>query len=219
MAAIGHQRQPQQQQQQLSQQTTQLEFHQAMRDFKTMFPEMDEDVIEVVLRANQGAVDATIDQLLAMSTDNENERLRTEMDATENAEAPPGYSPTTPPPTYQQAVPYSQLSSLQSSTTGHTEATALTATSVVVDRKSSGEESRKHHDFTVDVNSRPQALPVEDVTRLESACVPSMPKSSIPLRVAKNWSPPLLGPLPCDFLRLCTPDGRVMKPCTVRIVW
>ena len=51
--------------------TMQLEFAQAMADFKNMFPEMDRDVIEAVLRANQGAVDATIDQLLAMSTDNQ----------------------------------------------------------------------------------------------------------------------------------------------------
>jgi hypothetical protein len=65
---------------------TQLEFHQAMNDFKTMFPEMDEDVIEVVLRANNGAVDATIDQLLAMNLDSENERLRAELDSTDNNE-------------------------------------------------------------------------------------------------------------------------------------
>lgn len=65
--------------------TTQLEFTQAMSDFKTMFPEMDDDVIEAVLRANQGAVDATIDQLLAMSTDNQNERLRLEMERVEVA--------------------------------------------------------------------------------------------------------------------------------------
>lgn len=60
--------------------TTQLDFHQAMQDFKTMFPEMDHDVIEEVLRANQGAVDATIDQLLAMSTDNLNEALRHDLE-------------------------------------------------------------------------------------------------------------------------------------------
>ena len=65
---------------------TQLEFHQAMNDFKTMFPEMDEDVIEVVLRANNGAVDATIDQLLAMNMDSENERLRAELEANDNNE-------------------------------------------------------------------------------------------------------------------------------------
>lgn len=64
----------------VAQQTTQLDFHQAMQDFKTMFPEMDHDVIEEVLRANQGAVDATIDQLLAMSTDNLNEALRHDLE-------------------------------------------------------------------------------------------------------------------------------------------
>lgn len=42
-----------------------------MSDFKTMFPDMEKEVIEAVLRANQGAVDATIDQLLAMSVDNQ----------------------------------------------------------------------------------------------------------------------------------------------------
>uniref|UniRef100_A0A182NME3 CUE domain-containing protein n=1 Tax=Anopheles dirus TaxID=7168 RepID=A0A182NME3_9DIPT len=60
--------------------TMQLEFSQAMSDFKNMFPDMDRDVIEAVLRANQGAVDATIDQLLAMSTDNQNEKLRHELE-------------------------------------------------------------------------------------------------------------------------------------------
>ncbi|XP_066588880.1 CUE domain-containing protein 1-like [Prorops nasuta] len=72
-------------QQQQQQQTT-LEFYQAMADFKNMFPQMDDDVIEVVLRSNQGAVDTTIDQLLTMSTDNENEKIRSEME--QNEEVP-----------------------------------------------------------------------------------------------------------------------------------
>ncbi|KAI2809240.1 Cuedc1p [Blomia tropicalis] len=46
---------------------TQLEFYQAMNDFKNMFPEMEEDVIEAVLRSNNGVVDSTIDQLLQMN--------------------------------------------------------------------------------------------------------------------------------------------------------
>lgn len=49
----------------------QLDFHQAMLDFKHMFPGMDEDIIEAVLRSNNGAVDATIDQLLTMNIDND----------------------------------------------------------------------------------------------------------------------------------------------------
>jgi len=47
----------------------QLDFYQAMADFKVMFPDMDEEIIEAVLRANNGGVDATIDQLLTMSVD------------------------------------------------------------------------------------------------------------------------------------------------------
>lgn len=46
-----------------------LDFNQAMSDFKTMFPGMERDVIETVLRANGGAVDATLDQLLQLSVD------------------------------------------------------------------------------------------------------------------------------------------------------
>lgn len=40
-----------------------------MSDFKNMFPTLDDEVIEAVLRANDGAVDATIDQLLTMTID------------------------------------------------------------------------------------------------------------------------------------------------------
>ncbi|XP_028321240.1 CUE domain-containing protein 1b [Gouania willdenowi] len=50
-------------------QVRRLEFNQAMEDFKTMFPSMDYEVIECILRSNNGAVDATIDQLLQMSID------------------------------------------------------------------------------------------------------------------------------------------------------
>ena len=39
-----------------------------MSDFRDMFPNMDEEVIEAVLRANNGAVDETIDQLLTMNS-------------------------------------------------------------------------------------------------------------------------------------------------------
>ena len=44
----------------------QLDFDAAMNDFSSMFPSFDRATIERVLRANNGLVDATIDQLLAM---------------------------------------------------------------------------------------------------------------------------------------------------------
>ena len=43
-----------------------LNFYEAMSDFETMFPEIDRDVIETVLRANNGVVQPTIDQLLVL---------------------------------------------------------------------------------------------------------------------------------------------------------
>lgn len=47
----------------------QLNFYEAMYHFKKMFPKFDSDVIEMVLRSNNGSVDRTIDELLNMSID------------------------------------------------------------------------------------------------------------------------------------------------------
>ncbi len=48
-----------------------LNFYESMYHFKKMFPKFESDVIEQVLRANNGSVDKTIDQLLLMSADYE----------------------------------------------------------------------------------------------------------------------------------------------------
>jgi len=48
-----------------------LNFYESMYHFKKMFPKFESDVIEQVLRANNGAVDKTVDQLLLMATDYE----------------------------------------------------------------------------------------------------------------------------------------------------
>ncbi|GAB6028723.1 hypothetical protein CHUAL_004543 [Chamberlinius hualienensis] len=209
MATVGHQRPPPQQ---AAQPTTQLEFSQAMKDFKTMFPEMDEDVIEVVLRANQGAVDATIDQLLAMSTDNENERIRSEMDA---AEAPPGYSPTTPPPTYQQAVPYSQQCSPGSAILNAPYSLGCRDTKAVRGSNSSVSDSAGSREST----PPPPPLPVKSVhhSRPMKDSYSSKPQSvlgaspDIPLRESRQWKPCLLGPLPPHFLRIVLPKNQMKK--------
>ncbi|NXV83518.1 CUED1 protein, partial [Atlantisia rogersi] len=92
-------------------QVRRLEFNQAMEDFKTMFPNMDYDIIECVLRANNGAVDATIDQLLQMnldssgcddSSDSEDsippEILERTLEPDSSDEEPP---PVYSPPTYE----------------------------------------------------------------------------------------------------------------------
>lgn len=45
-----------------------------MNDFRTMFPGLDVELIESVLRANGGTVDDTIDQLLTITVDCSSER-------------------------------------------------------------------------------------------------------------------------------------------------
>jgi CUE domain len=81
----------------------QLDFAQAMTDFKIMFPGMDSDVIEAVLRSNNGAVDATIDQLLTMTADNEAGAGQQQQQQLLMDTPPPEYS-TNNLPSYQQAL-------------------------------------------------------------------------------------------------------------------
>ncbi|XP_022066268.1 CUE domain-containing protein 1b isoform X1 [Acanthochromis polyacanthus] len=95
-------------------QVRRLEFNQAMEDFKTMFPSMDYEVIECVLRSNNGAVDATIDQLLQMSIDGQGSEDSSDSDDSippeilertlepdsSDEEPPPIYSP----PTYDMHI-------------------------------------------------------------------------------------------------------------------
>ncbi|PNF22048.1 hypothetical protein B7P43_G09738, partial [Cryptotermes secundus] len=98
-------------------------------------------VLQAVLRANQGAVDATIDQLLAMTTDNENEKLRNEMEQKE----------------------------------------------------------------TLSVIS-----PVGARTEAKS-------QETSPARTVRGWAPPLLGPLPDDFLRLAPAPWVVSQKKQVKL--
>ncbi|XP_067362684.1 CUE domain-containing protein 1b isoform X2 [Channa argus] len=92
-----------------SRQVRRLEFNKAMEDFKTMFPSMDYEVIECVLRSNNGAVDATIDQLLQMNIEGQGSDDSSDSDDSippeilertlepdsSDEEAPPVYSPPT----------------------------------------------------------------------------------------------------------------------------
>lgn len=96
-------------------QPRQLEFNEAMTDFKHMFPTLDRDVIEAVLRANNGLVDATIDQLLSMGID-----MSGSMPPSSDSERPPlpSYSSlnqTEPPPAYTPRANKSSFSTSPSS--------------------------------------------------------------------------------------------------------
>lgn len=158
--------------------TMQLEFAQAMADFKNMFPDMDRDVIEAVLRANQGAVDATIDQLLAMSTDNQNEKLRQELDGDTGRTPPSGGN-------IQSSSPGALLD-LTSNT-----APVLLSTSPKSTALGASPKIKKSPGSASTTNS-PRAIVVGATLR--------EPDSK--LIANRKWNPPLLGPLPPTFLRL-----------------
>lgn len=152
--------------------TMQLEFAQAMTDFKNMFPEMDRDVIEAVLRANQGAVDATIDQLLAMSTDNQNEKIRTELDVDT------GRTPA---------------SGALLDLTSTTPAAATLSTSPKSSALGASPKIKKSPGSSSSVTNSPRNVPGGGVVGVVQ---PDKGQTS------RRWNPPLLGPLPPTFLRL-----------------
>lgn len=168
----------------------QLEFEEAMSDFKTMFPDMEKEVIEAVLRANQGAVDATIDQLLAMSVDNQviiafygsnktfffcddaflnrqNEKLRNELDK-------PG------------STPNKSLNATKESEISVESGSSLLRPAALATVASTGASPKVKKPIFSSSNS--------------SSPLKSSDRSTT--KTNKKWNPPMLGPLPPGFLRL-----------------
>uniref|UniRef100_A0A182P0Y1 CUE domain-containing protein n=1 Tax=Anopheles epiroticus TaxID=199890 RepID=A0A182P0Y1_9DIPT len=176
--------------------TMQLEFSQAMSDFKNMFPDMDRDVIEAVLRANQGAVDATIDQLLAMSTDNQNEKLRHELE-TDGSSGPRSVN------SHATERPLLDLSTDEPGADRQflsTSPNALAAASSnVAQQLGASPKVRKPPAGSVagSTTSSPRA---QQAARNETVAAQGYP--STPATMNRRWNPPLVGPLPPTFLRL-----------------
>jgi len=151
---------------------TQLEFNQAMTDFKIMFPNMDVDVIEAVLRSNNGAVDTTIDQLLSMSADND----------AGGAEK----TSTSPPPEY----PNTHQNTLPS----YKEAVKLDPDKVTDMLGASCLGDAGQPDLLSDLASLGASGGNSPMKGAQG--------EQRPLHRVKNWVPPLLGRLPSDFLRI-----------------
>ncbi|XP_053675872.1 CUE domain-containing protein 1 [Anopheles nili] len=198
--------------------TMQLEFSQAMSDFKNMFPDMDRDVIEAVLRANQGAVDATIDQLLAMSTDNQNEKLRHELETDSGG-------PRSGVAIAQSADrPLLDLSSDAGPGTDRFLSTSpsAAASSIVAQQLGASPKIRKPPTgaagcATGSASNSPRAhaghaLPSQQVRDGDGTGMRPGGFSTIRPTMNRRWNPPLVGPLPPTFLRLGGTAGGTIGP-------
>ncbi|XP_035908234.1 CUE domain-containing protein 1 [Anopheles stephensi] len=196
--------------------TMQLEFSQAMSDFKNMFPDMDRDVIEAVLRANQGAVDATIDQLLAMSTDNQNEKLRHELEtdgsglrsgsAINQANDRPLLDLTSDVPASGERSDHRFLSTSPNATASSIVAQQLGASPKVRKPPAAGSA-------TGSATNSPRMHAGQQLRGDAAGAERSAGFSSTTATMNRRWNPPLVGPLPPTFLRLGgTTGGGTIGP-------
>ncbi|KFB35911.1 AGAP006084-PA-like protein [Anopheles sinensis] len=186
--------------------TMQLEFSQAMSDFKNMFPDMDRDVIEAVLRANQGAVDATIDQLLAMSTDNQNEKLRNELETDGSVPNPNADRPLLD---LSGSEPFLSTSP---NAAGSNVAQQLGASPKI--RKPPGGSAVGSATNSPRI-SAPGHLQAQAHQHRDASALGE--RSSTSTVINRRWNPPLVGPLPPTFLRLagvvaCGGGGGTIGP-------
>ncbi|KAK3587286.1 hypothetical protein CHS0354_034440 [Potamilus streckersoni] len=203
--------------------TRQLDFTQAMTDFKHMFPTMDSEVIEAVLRANDGAVDDTIDQLLTMTIDSEDSQeqdtfLETAMlqsyeehclqseDRDRQSEDRDRQSEESPP-SYSEAMRAMQKQSIWT-----------TPVFSKMSQPSHNSKSKESSDFPdsdelslSDTESKSSQMLFSPVMRQSSSgrrlsdqSINSNNSSTARKTVFRNWNPPMLGTLPDDFLRLDT---------------
>ncbi|XP_030371955.1 CUE domain-containing protein 1 isoform X2 [Scaptodrosophila lebanonensis] len=179
--------------------TLQLEFSQAMADFKKMFPDIDREVIEAVLRANLGAVDQTIDQLLAMSTDNQSliNLNDSDKDLRRNA----------------SVVGSQQTEQLIDTTDGvgsntRTESAVASANSTTL--LNTAVASPNHHN----TGASPKQRPLGASNKLNTSSNSNTPTKRSHMVTLSNsstprrWNPPMLGALPQGFLRVTPVAGQ-----------
>ncbi|XP_034658913.1 CUE domain-containing protein 1 isoform X3 [Drosophila subobscura] len=179
--------------------TLQLEFSQAMADFKKMFPDIDREVIEAILRANLGAVDQTIDALLAMSIDNQNEKLRNELDANVS----PQQSLINLNDSDKDLRRNVQLVDTTDGIGDSGAAAAAASAGALLTATASA--SPNHHN----TGASPKMRPLGTSNRINSQNnTPTKRSLSSSSSTARRWNPPILGVLPPGFLRIAPAAGQ-----------
>lgn len=209
-----------------SRSTRQLDFFQAMSDFRQMFPTMEDDVIEAVLRANDGAVDATIDQLLTMSIDAGKEDVIDpvthtvvlqsfcpkyedhETTSKTEEDSPPSYSEAMRSGTSQDQAQSIWTTPIQPKVSG---TSALPSSNLLDLDIGELPSAASQNSPTLPANTGLGYKPKEKLPRNSSLSGNSsrtslVEQNTCAKRVYRNWNPPMLGNLPDDFLRLIPPD-------------
>ncbi|PIK46203.1 putative CUE domain-containing protein 1-like [Apostichopus japonicus] len=170
-----------------------------MEDFSHMFPRLEREVIESVLRSNNGAVDITIDQLLVLDQGtNSLESSSTLGTPNSNQIFPPSPFPVEQPPPFGEdnPPPYSHHRLIVHSQSSFSKAKAKIT-------------FKKSWKFNTRLSLQPVTERRETEPSPRDAQDPFSPSSNpppIPPRpIAKRYKPALLGPLPDDFLRMPSP--------------
>ncbi|XP_072047166.1 uncharacterized protein [Amphiura filiformis] len=205
--------------------TRHLEFNQAMRDFKVMFPKMEWATIETVLRANNGAVDATIDQLLTLTEETPNTAdpmagagafqldvaiqqsaqlgpatQHSQLGPTFTGHSPPPLVPTftshSPPPMYRGPIGEEQPPPY--SPPSPTSPFSQMNRPVPKNLNTSAEDDSVFQEFMSTLQASPPSS-------IQSPAFTTTLSTAAPASVhRRRWNPPLVGELPDHFLRIPT---------------
>ena len=172
----------------------QLNFYESLYNFKKMFPKLDYEVIETVLRSNSGKVDKTIDQLLSMSQDNEITEAIINF-ATTNSGAE----------TQKTQNPSSNLTCLDESSNDQPPSYSQLVSLNLIGK----DEAAKTLTFTAN-SSLSSATEKEDSGTLKASSLDSS-SYKISKKYINNFNEILVGDLAKDFLRIKLNNEQVKK--------
>jgi hypothetical protein len=200
---------------------SQLNFYESIYNFKKMFPNLDYEVIETVLRSNNGNIDKSIDQLLTMSTDAEVIEAATAADKTTrssvqnstfaaSAHMPQNLNDSTDqPPSYSELV---SMNLIENNTTPTENLSAnLSNNDSYSIKKSDNKSSSQRQSELISrtdfadthqpktIHNSKQATQREEVTIKSSA------------KYINNFNKILIGDLSKDFLRIKLNNDQVKK--------
>lgn len=189
-----------------------LDFYESMYHFKKMFPKLDSDVIETILRANHGQVDKTLDQLLSLNVDTELDEMRQHSDPKPAASSSTiSTITTTPTVVVQEGIidhddsppPYHELvKSSSSSASFHAAAASANFASQLTSSSQPMSIIRSEPESEMGA-----CAAIETVTT-----TPSGPSGLYPFEVRANWrSRAMIGELRRDFLRIRLTNEQLKK--------